>query len=331
MKQYNSYHRLLVAFLFIWICGLSACDYIHDELPPCKHYLSFVYDYNMKYADAFTHEVDRVNLYIFDKEGKLLDERLIEGEELKANRIELGLEPGTYQLMAWGGLNETDYAWEQLTIGTSTPADFQMAVKYDNHTVSRELTGLFQGRLTLEIPDGGETHTLFPVMKDTNKLRFVLQDTANGTALDADDFTFTVVTRNSDLDADNRPLSNEPLTWLPYYQETVQVIGSDGQPSVSAVCAELNTLRLMDGSETSLLIGDKASGRILLDVDLTDFLLLTKMEAHNIPAQEYLDRQDEYAVVIFLSRTGNGYHCLEVIVNDWTIRLDDLGLGNEEL
>ena len=44
-------------------------------------------------------------------------------------------------------------------------------------------------------------------------------------------------------------------------------------------------------------------------------------------AQEYLDRQDEYVIMAYLDMIGGKAHCLEIIVNDWTIRLDDVNLG----
>ena len=34
---------------------------------------------------------------------------------------------------------------------------------------------------------------------------------------------------------------------------------------------------------------------------LNQYLLLTQMEGHDISAQEYLDRQDEYSIVFFLT------------------------------
>lgn len=104
----------MIASLF-FLLGFASCDYIHDDLPLCKHTLSFVYTHNMKFADAFAHEMEcqerakQVELYIYDKEGIFLSSRTIAGEELKANRIELDLQPGTYRLLAWAGLNEKDY------------------------------------------------------------------------------------------------------------------------------------------------------------------------------------------------------------------------------
>ena len=60
---------------------LAACSFVHEVLPPCEHYLHFVYDYNMKFADAWQHEADQVSLFIFDEEGNYLKEMNISAEE----------------------------------------------------------------------------------------------------------------------------------------------------------------------------------------------------------------------------------------------------------
>lgn len=63
--------------------GLYACDWIHDDsLPLCEFRLYFKYDYNMKFADAFQHEVDFVTLFFCDQEGNFLFQRRIEKSEL---------------------------------------------------------------------------------------------------------------------------------------------------------------------------------------------------------------------------------------------------------
>jgi hypothetical protein len=54
------------------------------------------------------------------------------------------------------------------------------------------------------------------------------------------------------------------------------------------------------------------------------------MEGHCISAQEYLDRQDEYSIVFFLTPIVEpedsqivGYACFKIQVKDWVIRLND--------
>lgn len=85
--------------------GLYACDWIHDDsLPLCEFRLYFKYDYNMKFADAFQHEVDFVTLFFCDQEGNFLFQRRIEKSELdERNSIALDMEPGTYQVVTWAG------------------------------------------------------------------------------------------------------------------------------------------------------------------------------------------------------------------------------------
>lgn len=330
MKLYNTLRTLpLLAGMML---GAASCDYIHEDLEPCDHFLHFSYTYNMKEADAFVPEMTnqatakQVELFIYDEAGQFLRSQTISSSELESNRIQLDLEPGTYQLLAWAGLNDTDYTWTKPEAGEPM-ADWQMAVKQENGTVNRELLGLFQGSLELTIPEGGETDTEFPLVKNTNKIRFVLIDANSGTGLSADDFTISATTQNSDLDYQNEPVTTETVTWQPYYQGVETVEDTNGNTAYQAVCAELNTLRLLDGTETSLAITHQGEAEPFLHVSLTDLLLLTKMESHDMTAQEYLDRQDEYVIMAYLDMIGGKAHCLEIIVNDWTIRLDDVNLG----
>ena len=97
--------------------GLYACDWIHDDSPPlCEFRLYFKYDYNMKFADAFQHEVDFVTLFFCDQEGNFLFQRRIEKSELdERNSIALDMEPGTYQVVTWAGLDKA------VTHGTIPP------------------------------------------------------------------------------------------------------------------------------------------------------------------------------------------------------------------
>lgn len=321
----------LLAFLQ---AGLASCDYIHDDIDPCPHYLRFTYTYNMKFADAFAHEMvnqsvnKQVELYIYGEDGKFISSRTISGSELETNHIRLDLQPGTYRLLAWAGLNDTHYTWSAPSAGASI-ADWQMTVK-DGSTVNvvdHELLGLFQGTMTLVIPEGGETDTEFPLVKNTNKLRVVLIDANTGTGIDAGNFSVKATTSNRDLDYRNEPVSDTAVTWLPYYKGTEQVNSSDGKAAYSAACYELNTLRLLDGTRTALQLSHNGEAAPFLDVDLTDFLALTKMESHDIGKQEYLDRQDEYTILVYLDLAGGKAHYLEIIVNDWVIRLNDINFG----
>lgn len=334
MKTYTYLLRLLPVWAVLTL-GLVSCEYIHEDLKPCDHYLHFTYTHNMKFADAFQHELvcqeeaKTAELFIFDGDGKFLSSQSLPTETLQENRIRLNLDPGKYKLLAWAGLNDTDYTWTKPAAGESMD-EWLMSVRQDEGVVARELSGLFQGTLELTIPSGGETDTEFPLVKNTNKIRLALIDANSGTGLQADDFTILATTHNGDLNAQNQPVADDAVLWKPYLQQVETVADTEGGTAMQAVVAELNTMRLMESSQTSLQLSHKGEEAPFLQVDLTDFLLLTQMESHDLDAQEYLDRQDEYTIVVYLDIVDGKAHCLEIIVNDWTIRLDDVNLGGKE-
>ena len=65
--------------------AVVSCDSIlGEEEVDCsvEYRVKFKYDYNMKYADAFSREVGTVTLYAFDDNGKLVYQKTEEGDVL---------------------------------------------------------------------------------------------------------------------------------------------------------------------------------------------------------------------------------------------------------
>ena len=73
-----------------------------------------------------TDQPEPYNSLVYDLGYVVVDGKT--GAELESNHIQLDLEPGTYQLLAWAGLNDTDYTWTKPEAGEPM-ADWQMAVK----------------------------------------------------------------------------------------------------------------------------------------------------------------------------------------------------------
>ena len=290
--------------------GLYACDWIHDDsLPLCEFRLYFKYDYNMKFADAFQHEVDFVTLFVCDQEGNFLFQRRIEKSELDEwNSIALDMEPGTYQVVTWAGLDKGSYAWDD-------PAEESQAVgrvrdvkvrtlREDDTTQPSELRPLWHSLDTFTVTrDMPEADTI-SLAKNTNKLRVVLQNVM-GEDMDVNNFSFQIVADNGYMDYDNSLLEDPEIHYLPYYAENVR-LGADPTPGATVggqfvAVAEMNTMRLMAGRNYRLIIRHHGWEKDVLNVNLNDYLLLTKMEGHRISPQEYLDRQDEYSIIFFLT------------------------------
>ena len=57
----------LIVLLAVSLLTFS-CNSFDERLPECRLLVKFKYDYNMLHTDAFHTQVDRVELYIFDKD-----------------------------------------------------------------------------------------------------------------------------------------------------------------------------------------------------------------------------------------------------------------------
>ena len=92
---------------------ITSCDsliYEHEGDCLVSYRLKFRYDMNLKFADAFAHEVKSVRLYAFNMEGELVWQASEQGEVLASENyvMTLDLAPGKYRLVAWCGLGNEE-------------------------------------------------------------------------------------------------------------------------------------------------------------------------------------------------------------------------------
>lgn len=319
----------------IWMVGLVAlicvaCNTITEDLQPCSNYVSFTYTRNMKYADAFPLEVKKVDLFVFDAANRFVTcfSRLNSLED--GGKIELTLPAGKYHLVAWAGLYERSYLFKkELVKGVSTPEELTVRMQREYLSgkekvgyTNKELDALWHAEADIEVSPASSSHTIMDLTKNTNKIRLVLQMN-DGSSLKADDLEFSITGRNGYLNFDNSLLPDDTVVYYPYYLADVVLKAQINDGGLSAIVAEMNSLRLMDGEKMRLLIKRK-DGKKVVDIDLIQYLLLTKMEGHQLSAQEYLDRQDEYAMVFWLANDIDGnYMIVQIKINDWILRIQD--------
>lgn len=104
------------------------------------------------------------------------------------------------------------------------------------------------------------------------------------------DYDYEIIESNGYLGHDNSLLDDDVLSFQPYFME---------QKNPSAAAVELNTMRLMEDRPARFVVTEKATGKKVFDINLTDFLILTSMEGNKMKPQEYLDREDEYKIIFF--------------------------------
>lgn len=86
-----------ISLLFI-LCMLTAC--IREDMSKCGECEGIIL--NFEYPN-FPNKINKVNIGIFDKDGSLVESRLIDKESLtEFQGIKLGLESGNYTAVCWG-------------------------------------------------------------------------------------------------------------------------------------------------------------------------------------------------------------------------------------
>ena len=349
MKKNQTHNKkfwklLGLSLLIVVSTMLSACDYWHNDQEGCEAKLrvQFVYDMNMKFADAFAHEVKTVTLHAFDKSGKLIYSKTEPAEQIIAEdgmNVD-DLPSGIYDLQVWAegeNRHEGSYIYKGVDgadgIGKSDINDFQTVVDRTDKIVDHDLTPLFHGMLKKADLTAvyGQTKTVtVKLTKDTNNFKVVLQH-LSGINLEPGDFDFTITDDNGYLDYDNSLLADDELTypaWSKYAGTAGVTLGESGeQTSVSVAVAELTTNRLVTGHNMRLHVYNHATGKSIINIPLIDYALLVKGNYNkNMSDQEYLDRQDTYDLVFFLDE-GDNWLASTIYINSWRVVLSNADLG----
>ena len=341
------------------LCGLlgSSCDSsIYDDEGDCvpRYKVGFVYDRNMKWADAFPHEVEAVKLHLIDADGKVAAVFQESGERLDhaGYTMDVDVAPGRYTLMAWAGDKDgqsfeyggdiyargayqvpfPDYkpGCENLTMRMRRQSLYGEAVSREN------LSRLYHGVLAdVDFPDGeGEHKVTVSLTKNTNYVKVVLQQMA-GLPMDMKDLEVTITDDNGMMEWDNSLRQEETITYRPWNVKPIAASISpdsgDGDglgtaATYTGLMAEFTTARLMEEHRETARLTVKYKGKTKFSVKLIDFLLMVKGEYNRAMSdQEYLDRQDAFDLVFFLDE-GHEWTSTTIFINSWKVVLQNTKL-----
>lgn len=348
MKVLTNINKLRVYILLLMAACIiiTSCDSIlGEENVDCsvEYRVKFKYDYNLKYADAFAHEVRSVTLYAFDENGKFVYQSTEQGDMLGETEYSMPVEiqPGNYDLVTWAGLEgEESFSVPVLTQGVSTIEDLNCTMNR-NHVISRaadgsayvdkDLTPLFHGQVKRQVFTRAATSQLItvPLVKNTNNVRVVLQH-LSGDPVEVDKFTFTIQDENGMMNYDNTLLKDEKLTYYAWHTDQGSADLGDGSTraatSVGVAIAELTVGRLVVANRPILSIFNQ-DGEKVLSIPLIDYALLVKGNYNrSMTDQEYLDRQDEYNMTFFLD-SNDRWVSSSIIINGWKVVLGEADLN----
>ncbi len=302
--------------------------------------MKFRYDYNMKYADAFAHEVSSVTLYLIDASGSVVWQKTEQGEALSREGYEMDVDvaPGQYSMLAWCGTTDNNsftVSPSDTATGLSCTLNRLRGADGSAYTDS-DLDRLFHGYVEepQEFPETEGTYEYtVPLVKDTNVFRVVLQH-LSGETVDKDKFTFAITADNGSMDWDNSVVPDEPITYYAWHTDQgeagVDASSSASAPATratfSAAIAELTTARLTTGMDMRLTVSNNETGETVFSIPLVDYALLVKgFYNSSMDDQEYLDRQDEYDMIFFLDE-GDRWADAYIYINSWKVVLQNTGL-----
>jgi len=159
-------------------------------------------------------------------------------------------------------------------------------------------------------------------------IRIILQH-LSGEPVNVDNFTFTITDENGLMNYDNSLLKDEVITYRAWNKEDgyaglgEQVEKVEGVTEINVAIAELTTARLMADQRPVLTIRNIEKDETVLSIPLVDYALLVKGQYNrSMDSQEYLDRQDEYALTFFLDE-GNQWMNAFIYINSWRIVLQN--------
>lgn len=334
--------KILLLTLLLLIGQLMACERIWEDLPPCKVYLEFRFEYNMDFEDRFDPLVGSVDVFIFDSNDKLLLVRHAAASQLiDRNRMALTdrLDYGKYKVLTIGNLSDdfrvSDNTGLDLVPGQTSLDEVIFGLKRLSNRVNTEFPHLYFGdAIEVDYSRTLTTNTVYPVylIRDTNKfvLRLVNMDgDYSGPPNDTPYYTFEITTPEGAVyDSHNEPVEpGSPVTYLPYALD-------HGEDAKYPAVGYLNTCRLFDrsGFDYKLIVRETASGVQAWSFDLMILLKATQPAYPLITFQEYLDRRGEWELIIYY-RGGEGgqnaFIAFAIRVNGWIVWINDIGIdGN---
>ena len=114
-------------------------------------------------------------------------------------------------------------------------------------------------------------------------------------------------------------------TFYPWaHGDATEVENEHDEPQTVAY-AEFSLSRIMTDRPMTLTVKRASDGRTVMQVPLVKILGLLKSQHFDyMDMQEFFDRESRWNMVFFLDSTTGGWIKTTVIINDWTVRINDI-------
>lgn len=333
-------NKILTCLFTLSALFLSGC--INDDLDECDINIRFNYSWNMLNADSFAEQVDEVHLFVFDDAGTYI--KTVHDKGTHVQRQGYSMTVGNlllnekYHFLAIGANNQNKEALSHLELtkmisGVTRIQDLTAKLKgIDESTIFKTaLNNYLIGQIATVDYDQQLNFTI-STKKINENIRIALIDESDR-ELTTDDFSIRLEDMNGygGISYNFSPISKgSKLTYDPYYYQKVLKRENTGfaheSENINATAAEFSVLRLSEKQNLRLIVADK-DGKTVLDKNIIDLIYLLKLEGHissDMSFQEYLDREDNFAISLYVSGDTSTWLSAKIIINGWLINLIDI-------
>lgn len=269
------------------------------------------------------------------------------------------------QVMSRAEDDEMEFSFASLTPGVSTIDDLTERMGKDNGEEiknDKEFAALYTAKTQVDFQrlnqkgnEGTVVTSTLSLMKCTKTYRIVLLPYENDQAdFKPENFDVRIEGSAAWLDHNGEKVKNERITYLPYNME--RRANYDGahtevneEPVDQALIYDLSSSRMFERQNDRRAVrdGDKNNydDKRIIITDLRDKDNPIELFNHSLPwflalcgekvnpnwdDQEYLDREDHYVLMFYVSDKRDYNMITKVNVNGWNVNIKDTELGNNQ-
>ena len=269
------------------------------------------------------------------------------------------------QVMSRAEDDEMEFSFASLTPGVSTIDDLTVRMGKDNSEEiknDKEFAALYTAKTQVDFQrlnqngnEGTVVTSTLSLMKCTKTYRIVLLPYENDQAdFKPENFDVRIEGSAAWLDHKGEKVKNEKITYLPYNME--RRANYDGahtevneEPVDQALIYDLSSSRMFERQSDRRAVrdGDKSKydDKRIIITDLRDKDNPIELFNHSLPwflalcgekvnqnwdDQEYLDREDHYVLMFYVSDKRDYNMITKVNVNGWNVNIKDTELGNNQ-
>ena len=269
------------------------------------------------------------------------------------------------QVMSRAEDDEMEFSFASLTPGVSTIDDLTVRMGKDNGEKiknDKEFAALYTAKTQVDFQrlnqkgnEGTVVTSTLSLMKCTKTYRIVLLPYENDQAdFKPENFDVRIEGSAAWLDHKGEKMKNERITYLPYNME--RRANYDGahtevneEPVDQALIYDLSSSRMFERQSDRRAVrdGDKSKydDKRIIITDLRDKDHPIELFNHSLPwflalcgekvnqnwdDQEYLDREDHYVLMFYVSDKRDYNMITKVNVNGWNVNIKDTELGNNQ-